>query len=212
MIKAVIFDVGHVLVDWNIRYLYEKLIFDTAQLDYFLDNIVTPEWHFQHDIGRHSIVTIAELASKYPHHAELIKLYEPRWLETIGRPIAGVFDLIEKLHMQSVPLYAITNFSGEFWPRFAAAFPITHCFKDVVVSGDEKLMKPDQRIYALAHKRFGTKPGEALFIDDRLENIMAAENSGFIGHHFEGITKLLKHLSAVLSPDINVQQSSLLHI
>ncbi len=211
MIKAVVFDIGHVLVDWNIRYLYEKLIFNSARLNHFLDHVITPEWHFQHDMGRPSVDTIAELILEHPHEAELIKLYEPRWLETIGRPVPGVFEIIAELHNQSVPLYAITNFSGEFWPRFAAAFPVTQYFKDVVVSGDEKIMKPDQLIYVLAHKRFGTKPGDAMFIDDRLENVIAAEKSGFVGHHFEGAAKLLEHLDAVLPPHFSVQRLLLPH-
>ncbi len=205
MIKAIVFDVGHVLVDWNIRYLYEKLIFDPAVLDHFLNHVVTPEWHFQHDQGRAASDTIAELILKFPDQAALIKAYEPRWLETIGRPVPGIFALIEELHALKIPLYAITNFSAEFWPRFAAAFPITRYFLDVVVSGEEKIMKPDNRIYALAHQRFGTVQGEAVFIDDRLENITAAETAGFIGHHFQGTAHLRQHLGALLPAHLKLK-------
>jgi 2-haloacid dehalogenase len=194
---AVVFDVGHVLVDWDIRYLYEKLIADPAQLDWFLAHVVTKAWHFEHDAGRDAADTVPELVARYPEHQALIEAYVPRWLETVGRPIAGMFDLVETLHARAVPLFAITNFSHEFWPRFAALHPVTQRFCDVVVSGQEKLMKPDPRIYAIALQRFGLKAGEALFIDDRLDNVQAAMEAGFLGHHFKGVDPLRQSLKVL---------------
>jgi 2-haloacid dehalogenase len=190
MIKAAVFDVGHVLIDWDIRYLYEKLIHDPDRLDWFLTNVVTRQWHFQHDAGRPVRETMAELCARFPAEAALIRQYDPRWLETLGRPVSGVAALVERLHHAEVPLFAITNFSGEFWPRFADHYPLVRRFRDVVVSGDEKLMKPDPAIYQLALRRFGLAPGDALFIDDRIENVEAAETNGFAGHHFTGAAKL----------------------
>ncbi len=187
---AVVFDIGHVLVDWDIRYLYEKLIADPDQLDWFLDHVVTRDWHFEHDAGRDAAETVPELVARFPQHQSLIEAYVPRWLETVGRPIPGMHHLVEELHQRCVPLFAITNFSHEFWPRFAALHPITQRFGDVVVSGAEKVMKPDPHIYAIALKRFGLGAGEALFIDDRLDNVEAANRSGFIGHHFQGVGPL----------------------
>jgi 2-haloacid dehalogenase len=188
--KAVVFDVGHVLVDWDIRYLYEKLISDPVQLDWFLTYVVTPEWHFEHDAGRDAADTTAELITKFPAHSALIEAYVPRWLETIGRPITGMYEIVAQLHARDVPLFAITNFSHEFWPRFAALYPVTKLFRDVVVSGTEKVVKPDARIYQIALKRFGLAPGEAIFIDDRAENISGAQANGFMGHHFRGASNL----------------------
>jgi 2-haloacid dehalogenase len=191
---AVVFDVGHVLVDWDIRYLYEKLIPDPTQLDWFLTHVVTKAWHFEHDAGRDAADTVPELIARHPEHQALIEAYVPRWLETVGRPIAGMFDLVETLHTRDVPLFAITNFSHEFWPRFAALHPVTQRFRDVVVSGAEKVMKPDPKIYAIALQRFGLKAGEALFIDDRLENVQGAAASGFHGHHFTSAAPLREAL------------------
>jgi 2-haloacid dehalogenase len=188
--QAVVFDVGHVLVDWNIRYLYEKLIPDPAELDWFLDTVVTTAWHFEHDAGRDAIDTVADLIAKYPAQQLLIEAYVPRWLETVGRPITGMYEIVVQLHDRGVPLFAITNFSHEFWPRFTALFPITRLFRDVVVSGVEKVVKPDARIYQIARARFGLAAGEALFIDDRADNVESAEMNGFIGHHFQGANPL----------------------
>ncbi len=158
--------------------------------------MVTPEWHHQHDEGRPAADTTAELCARYPAEAELIKAYVPRWLETITGPIPGMIEIVEALAARQVPLFAITNFSAEFWPRFAATAPVFALFADVLVSGAEKLAKPDPAIYALARARFRLAAGEGLFIDDRLENVRAGEAAGFPGHHFSGAARLRSRLDA----------------
>ena len=87
--RAVIFDVGRVLFDWNLRFLYERLIPDDEALDAFLGDVVTAEWHFQHDAGRPFAETSAELIAEYPHHADLIRALGPRFNETIGGAMPG---------------------------------------------------------------------------------------------------------------------------
>lgn len=177
--RAVIFDVGNVLFDWNPRYLYERLIDDGQALDAFLATVVTKEWHFQHDAGRPFAETSAELSALYPQHAALIAAWGPRFNETLEQPVPGMLDIVRSLDEAGVPLYAITNFSGEFWrawvPTQAELFDR---FRDIVVSGDERLVKPDPAIYALALKRFGLDAPEAVFVDDRLDNVEAAAAMG----------------------------------
>lgn len=184
--SAVIFDVGHVLYDWDPRHLYEKLIHDPARLDWFLGHVVTKVWHFQHDEGRPFAETSAELAARFPDCADLIAAYGPRWLETVPAPMPGMLDLVAEIDAAGVPLFAITNFSAEFWPRFAATAPVFERFRDIVVSGVERMTKPGPEIYDLAMRRFGLAPGEAVFIDDRADNVAAGERAGLIGHHFDG--------------------------
>lgn len=185
-VRAIVFDVGNVLYGWDIRALYAKLIDNPARLDWFCSHVVTPEWHFQHDAGRPHTETVAELIAEFPDEAELISHYVPRWLETITGPVPGMHDIVRDLAARGVPLYAITNFSVEFWAMFRPHEPIFDLFADIVVSGAEKLLKPDPAIYRLALDRFGLAPGEGLFVDDRLDNIEAGEAQGFPGHHFTG--------------------------
>lgn len=176
---AVIFDVGKVLFDWEPRYLYERLIPAGPALEAFLADVVTKDWHYQHDAGRPFAETSAELAARYPHHAELIAAFGPRFNDTVGAPIAGMTELVEELDAAGVPVFAITNFSGEFWPPFRATQePLFGRFRDVVVSGDEKLVKPDPAIYRLALERFGLRADEAVFVDDSQPNIAAAAALG----------------------------------
>lgn len=182
---AVIFDVGRVLYDWDPRILYRRLIDDDRALDAFLRDVVTHEWHFQHDAGRDFADTSAELVALYPQHADLIAAWGPRFLESVGAPITGMPALVDELEAANVPLYAITNFSHEFWPPFRAReAAMFDRFRDVVVSGVEKLVKPDPAIYHLALDRFGLRAESTVFIDDNAANIKGAASVGLIALHF----------------------------
>jgi 2-haloacid dehalogenase len=179
-----VWDVGHVLFDWDPRFLYARLIPDPEKLEWFLANVVTRTWHFQHDAGRPFVETSAELTARYPEFAELIAAYGPNWLETIPGPIPGTHAIVEQLAAAGVPQFGITNFSGEFWDRFRPTAPLFDHFRDIVVSGHEKLVKPDPAIYALARARFGLGNGQAIFIDDNAANVEAAIASGWHAHRF----------------------------
>ncbi|MES2987462.1 MAG: HAD family phosphatase [Pseudomonadota bacterium] len=180
--SVVIFDVGNVLFPWNPRRLYERLIGDDQALDAFLANVLTTEWHFQHDAGRPFVETSEELIAQFPEHESLIRAWGPRFNETIGDAIPGMPEIVAALDAAGVPLFGITNFSGEFWRAWAPEHQdIFGRFRDIVVSGDEKLVKPDPTIYRLALARFGLEPGDAVFVDDNSANIDAANALGIHG-------------------------------
>ena len=195
-VTSVIFDVGHVLHDWEPRLLYERLIPENEALDAFLRDVATREWHFQHDAGRPFAETSAELIAAHPQHAELIAAWGPRFNDMLPGPIPGMVELVEELDAAGVPLFAITNFSGEFWPPFRAReAALFDRFRDIVVSGDEKMMKPDAAIYRLAVDRFGIAAEEALFVDDRADNVAGAEAVGIRGHLFRDAATLRADLA-----------------
>ena len=194
-ITSVIFDVGKVLVQWNLRHLFEKLIADEDELDWFLANVVTTDWHFQTDAGRTVAEIVAERKIEFPNHAALLDAYATRFNETIPGPVPGSFEIVEKLAARGVPLFAITNFGAEFWAAFRPTQPIFDHFTDIIVSGVEKLVKPDAAIYQLALSRFGLAEGQAIFIDDNLANVEAARANGFVGHHFTDADSLRSELA-----------------
>jgi len=196
-VTAVVFDVGNVLFGWDPRFLYAKLIADAAMLDAFVREVVTADWHFQHDAGRPFAETSAELIARHPEHRELIAAWGPRFNESLGPPIPDMPELVEALDARGVPLFAITNFSHEFWGPFRATqAALFDRFRDIVVSGTERLVKPDPAIYLLALDRFGIAAAEALFIDDRPENVAGAEAVGMTGHLFTGAEPLRATLQA----------------
>jgi 2-haloacid dehalogenase len=189
-----VFDVGRVLFDWNLRYLFEKLIDKPDQLDWFLAHVLTEEWHYQADEGRPLADMVPELSAKYPDHAHLIEAYRTRFNETVDRPILGTHALVRRLADAGVPLYALTNFGAEFFASFRPTEPIFGLFDDIVVSGEECVAKPDPRIYGICERRFGHSPQALLFIDDNAANIVAARKRGWQAHLFKGAEGLEEEL------------------
>ncbi len=195
-VRAVVFDVGNVLYHWNPRALYERLIPDDQALDAFMRDVLTTDWHFQHDAGRDFADTSAELIEEFPRHEALIRAWGERFDETITRPVDGMRLIVEQLDAAGVPLFGITNFSHEFWPPFREREAhLFDRFRDIVVSGDERLLKPDPAIFHLALKRFGLEPREGLFIDDNQHNAVSADAHGFVGHHFRDAETLKVELA-----------------
>jgi 2-haloacid dehalogenase len=196
--RAVIFDVGNVLYHWSPRALYKRLIPEDQALDAFLAEVVTTKWHFQHDAARPFVETSAELISEFPQHRDLIAAWGPCFLETITGPVAGMHELVEQLDNAGVPIFGITNFSEEFWLPFRAKeAALFNRFTDIIVSGTEKMVKPDTAIYELALQRFGLATGQGYFIDDNLPNVEAARANGFAAHHFTRAEPVVAELKAL---------------
>jgi len=184
--QAVVFDIGRVLFEWDLRALFAKLIDEPAQLDWFLRHVVTEEWHFQADAGRPLAEMVAERQAEFPQHAHLVDAYAARFKETVEQPVAGTHALVRRLHAAGAPLFALTNFGAEFFAGFRPTRPIFELFQDIVVSGVERVAKPDPRIYAIAERRFRRAPGELFFTDDNAANVEAARARGWHAHLFEG--------------------------
>lgn len=196
-ITAIIFDIGNVLISWDPKNLYKKLITDQQELDWFCREVVTLDWHTHHDAGLSMQEGIKNLTAQYPDYADEIAAFDTRWAETIGEAIDGMQELMQKLEAQNLPMFAITNYSAEKYPEFERDYPFAAHFKDVLVSGREGIVKPAPEIYDLAIKRFGIIPEQTLFIDDRAENIHAAAEFGIQGHIFTGYDNLAKELGAL---------------
>lgn len=194
-IEAVVFDVGKVLVEWERDLPFRSLIPDPAERAWFMDEVIPLSWHGEHDAGRDAEEMIAARSADYPDHAHLIRAWLDRFNETIPGPVPGSTAIVEELHAAGVPLYAITNFGADTWAMFSPTYPLFGRFRDIVVSGVEKLAKPDPAIYALATDRFGHAPGAMLFVDDSLPNVESARACGWHAHHFVGAEGLRAELA-----------------
>ncbi|MFN3515530.1 MAG: HAD family hydrolase [Novosphingobium sp.] len=183
-IEAVVFDVGKVLVQWERDLPFRELIPDPAERAWFMDTVIPLDWHGEHDAGRDAADMIAARSAEFPEHAHLIQAWLDRFNDTIPGPVPGTTRLVEALAAAGVPLYAITNFGADTWAGFAPTFPLLERFRDIVVSGVEKLAKPDPAIFAHAEARFGLPGGSMLFVDDSLANVDSARACGWQAHHF----------------------------
>lgn len=195
-VEAIVFDVGRVLYRWNLRNLFEKMIVDEKRLDFLLSEVVTEQWHFQHDAGRPLGEMVPERQAVYPDYADAIEAYATRFNETIPGPVPGSLEIVRDLDAAGLPLFAITNFGAEFWDGFRPTAPIFDLFRVIVVSGKEKIAKPDAAIFALAAERFGHDPEAMLFIDDNADNIAAARVLGWQVHHFRDAPTLRADLES----------------
>ncbi len=194
---AVIFDVGNVLYGWDPEaFLIRQIADDEARLRY-VEDIDLYGWHETLDGGRPFDEAAAELTEKFPQYAQLIQGWSDRFGETITGPVPGVHAIVDALVQRGVPLFGITNFSADFWPPFhAREREFFNRFRDIVVSGEVKLLKPDPAIYFLALDRFRLNPREALFVDDRAINVEAAQAVGMHAHLFTGADALRARLEA----------------
>ncbi len=183
-VQAVVFDIGRVLFHWQLSALFEKLIADEQELAWFLENVVTEEWHFEHDRGRALADMVPERIALYPQYEAHIRAYAERFNETIPGPVEGAHELVERLAGAGVPLYCLTNFGDEFFAAFRPTQPVFDHFEDIIVSGVEKVAKPDARIYAIVEERSGFDGAALFFTDDNAANIAAARARGWNAHLF----------------------------
>lgn len=194
-ITTVVFDIGNVLIEWNPEYLYMRLIPDALERRRFLETICTMDWNLEQDLGRPWTEAVAVLTHQHPDKAELISAYSDRWHEMVPGEIAGTPALLAALEAQETPLYAITNFSEEKFAQTQERFAfLKSSFRDIVVSGAERLIKPDPRIYQVLLERNGLDAGACLFVDDSEKNVEAARQVGMAAHHFRNADGLRAEL------------------
>jgi 2-haloacid dehalogenase len=200
--KTIIFDLGAVLIDWNPRYLYNKIFNTESETEHFLQHICTPDWNEEQDAGR----TLAEatdlLVEEHPAFEAQIRAYYGRWKEMLGGVIPESVDILQQLkNSDRFKLYALTNWSSETFPIALVSYPFLQLFDGIVVSGREKMRKPHAAFYQLLLNRYNIIPSDALFIDDNLRNVNAAEACGIESIHFISPVQLKQALTekAVLS-------------
>jgi 2-haloacid dehalogenase len=193
---VLIFDLGGVVLDWNPRHLYRKLIPDEVAREWFLTEVCSPAWNLQMDTGKPSAEAVAELSARFPDQAGLISAYWDRWPEMLGGPIPGTSELVAELAKSGRELYAISNFNGEVWPATMDAFPVLNSFKDIVISSFVGVCKPDPRIFALALRRFGVAAADCLFIDDVAANVDGAKAAGIAAVQFTSAAALRRLLAS----------------
>ena len=188
--KSVVFDLGNVLIPWDPRFLYRKLLPDEAAVERFLGEVCTAEWNLGLDAGRPWDEAVADLIGRYPPHAPLIRAYDERWGEMIQPAIAESVAILESLAAAGTPLYALTNWSTAKFNFARPQYPFLERFRDIVVSGEVQLIKPDPRIYRLLLERNGLNAADCVFIDDSRKNVDAAAALGLSPIHFRSPAQL----------------------
>ncbi len=194
-ISAVVFDLGGVLIDWDPRYLYRTLFDDEAAMEDFLATVTTPEWNRAQDAGRPWAEAVEELVALHPERRDLIAAYRERWHEMLGGANEPVVEILDGLRRNGARLFALTNWSGETFPVARPQYPFLEWFEGIVVSGDERLIKPDPRIFEVLLERYGLDPAATAFIDDHQANVDAAAALGMAAIRFVDAATLREDLA-----------------
>lgn len=195
MADYVVFDLGGVLIDWNPRYLYRKVL-PPAEVEQLLTEVLTPEWNAQMDAGYPFADALAERVAAHPELEPVIRIYGSRWSEMLGGAIEGTVALLAQLRQRGTPLYALTNWSAETFHHATDRFPFLSWFEDILVSGREGMVKPDPAIYRGLLERNGLDAPRGLFIDDVPKNVEGAKRVGLDAIHFVGPGPLQADLRA----------------
>jgi 2-haloacid dehalogenase len=192
-IKNIIFDFGGVLIDWNPRYFYQGVFSDIKEMEYFLSDIWSPQWNMKHDSGHSFSEITKELQELHPEYRNEIEMYQHNWEVMIKGEISENTKLLDRLKTK-FRLFGLTNWSAEAFPVIYPKYEFFKVFEGIVVSGDEKIVKPGREIYELLLKRYGLQAVESLFIDDSIKNIETARDLGFSTIHINGTTNLQEEL------------------
>jgi 2-haloacid dehalogenase len=195
VINTIIFDLGAVLIDWNPDYMYRNVFADKQQMRDFLANVTTSDWNEEQDAGRSLHEGTEWLVAQHPHHEENIRAFYGRWIEMLGDAFEGTVEIFKELKESGkYRIYALTNWSAETFPMAQEKFEFLGWFDGIVVSGAEKMRKPEPEFYQILLDRYNVNPAESLFIDDNYRNILAAEKLGINCIHFTSAEKLKDEL------------------
>lgn len=198
-ISTVIFDLGGVLIDWNPLYVFTDDYFDSVQTrDYFFKNICTSGWNEEQDAGYPIAKATEERVAMFPEWEKPIRDYYGRWKDMLGNAIQETVEIFRQLkERNTLKFYALTNWSAETFPIALERFDFLHWFDGRVVSGEEKMRKPFPEFYQLLLNRYKVNAEEALFIDDNLRNVKAAEGLGISSIHFHSSKQLKEAITNI---------------
>jgi 2-haloacid dehalogenase len=195
-LTTVVFDIGNVLVAWDPRNLYRRYFEGREdQMEWFLKNVCTPAWNVEQDRGRSFREAVDLLVKEHPPEWHpMIRAFDEQWHETISGPIEGTVAILKKLKEDETPVYAITNWNQDKFREALERFDFLNSFDGIVVSGDERVLKPDREIFELFFNRYGVAPQSAVFIDDSLHNVEGARAAGMHALHFTSPETLARDL------------------
>ena len=192
--KAVVFDIGNVLVHWDPVLAWIEDFGSREATEDFLKRVDFYARNLRGDGGE----TFAEMSKEIADRADSERFaeYVDRYPLTVPQKVSGTWDILFKLKASGLPVHAITNWSAETWPEGMKVHPeLGQVFDVTVVSGEEKMLKPEARIYEVLCERAGLSPADCIFIDDSPKNVEGARAVVMDAIHFTDADALARALS-----------------
>lgn len=193
--RAVIFELGGVLIQRDPRLLYRKLFAgDDAAMEHFLATVCTSEWIQRQEAGRSFAAGVDALRQDHPDQIELIEAFGKRFDEMIQGAIEESVGIVAALKERGVQLYVLANWSAETFPSQRQRFEFLSWFDGIVVSGEEGVAKPDPRAFNILLRRYRIMAQAAVFVDAVRANAVAAAKLGLLGLHYQSPHQLRQDL------------------
>jgi 2-haloacid dehalogenase len=189
-----VFDFGGVVFDWSPYYLFDRYFENKEAVDRFLKEIDFAAWNVQQDVGYPFDRAVADKVALFPHYEQALRAYDAEWMVMFGGAIQGTVEIIKELKQAGYPLYALSNWSVTKFADIRASHDFLKLFEIIVLSGEEKIAKPDARLYQILLERAGRQAGECIFIDDVEKNLAGARVLGFGTIRFESPEQLRAEL------------------
>jgi 2-haloacid dehalogenase len=196
-IRAVVFDLGGVLIDWNPRHLYRQLFSNADEMESFLTEVCTPEWHLEHDLGADVIASCERLAALHPGHSDLIMAWFDRGEEMAPGQFDEAVEVLAEVKAAGIRCYTLSNMEPHTFRIRSARFPFMTWFDGHVISGLEGVAKPDPRIFRILLDRYRLAPESTVFLDDSSRNVEAARGLGIEALHYTGPAEIRRELLAL---------------
>ncbi len=185
MIKAVVFDIGNVLIEWQPERFYDAMIGPVKRKKMF----ETVDLHGMNDVvdcGGPFQETIYTWAEKYPEFRTEIRMWHDRWIEMATPAIDLSWASLRTLQAKGIPVFALSNFGIDSFAYAETKYPDLGLFDQRYISGHMGVIKPASQIYQMLEEGCGFAPEALLFTDDRADNIDVARDRGWHTHLFEG--------------------------
>jgi 2-haloacid dehalogenase len=184
-IRAVVFDIGNVLLEWNPERFYDRVLGPDRRRAFFAESGVE-EMNLRVDRGHPFAETVFAHADAVPAWRDEIRMWHDNWIEMASPAIDQSVRLMGALQARGVPVYSLTNFGVESYEVAAGHYPFLKAFDRDFISGHMRVIKPDARIYEMLEETTGLAGDALIFTDDRPENIEAAAARGWRTHLFGG--------------------------
>jgi 2-haloacid dehalogenase len=199
-VTTAVFDIGGVLLDWNPRHLYRKLIADPADMAEFLTQVCSPRWHLAHDLGADTEASCRELAASHPGQADLIMAWSRRSEEMVTGQIDEGVEVLADVKAAGLPCLALSNMEPDKFLLRRDRYAFFGLLDGCVISGIEGVAKPDREIFEILLNRYDLDPLATVFIDDTAANVAAARALGIHAIEYSTAGQLRRDLRKVGVP------------
>lgn len=200
MIKNIIFDIGNVLMHYQPKEYLASFIPSPERQEKTYNAVFGSKDWLMLDRG---IITEHEAIDRFkancPDVSDEIQAAMDHWFDKMMIPITETGDYLKDLKNKGYLIYILSNYQEKAFHYIRSQNDFFDYTDGMVISFEEKLLKPEPEIFNLLLSRYSLNPSETVFIDDTPENISAAEKIGIHGIVFTGYDELIAAMNPLLS-------------